>query len=238
MRRLVVAMWVVLIALIPAHVYSQAALEPSSGPSETWRNVVPVSGGVKTGVMFETAEALDPSSLTVWLATTDWSRLCVTVTSQDARYFATVEYDVTRRPAGMLRLHLPTKYAAKLAPYRPLELAILAQLGNECDTPGGPIAVAAWKAPSASGPVIVLLNSRLPTTIVAGAKIPAASSPASAAAAEPQGPLKCTALTGTLTAYNLRCDVPRTWISPSIPLVARVRRGTAVTDIPLSLRLP
>ena len=196
---------------------------------EQWRDPVPVSGGLRVGVMAEPGSAFNPIQLTVWLPETEAPALCVEISSQNGHYVASVPYDIRGEAPGPLRLNLPaSQHLPKLRAMQPQQLAILARLANSCGAvPTQPreFVISAWNQQALGDTVIVMLNSRLPTSIGVGEKKIEARYP-------------CSSLAGITTAYNLRCEVPVREFRPGRRFLIEMRRGSSVNTVPLPLAIP
>lgn len=225
----IAACTVLAIGVAPAAVAQEqdVPLEPKS--AENWEHYaerIPVSGGVRVGVMADADGAFDPDTVTVFMPLSDLPLLCIEVSSQDGRYSAKREYDVAGLGDTLLRLRIPTKLKPQLSGYGPAQLVVLANLGDRCDGSTGTFVVASWQSDSLGSHVTVFLNSRVPTSIVGG----------EGGQLEHEAP--CRELTGVTTAYNLRCELPTSWITPRTDFFVRMRRGRSFSDVPLPLRVP
>jgi hypothetical protein len=207
---------------------------PAASQWEQWRDPVPVSGGLRVGITAEPGTTVNPSQLTVWLPkaekATPSRMLCVDVSSQDGRYIASLEYDIRGEPDGPVALKIhPSRWSAELRRFSPSQLAILARIAEACGRipkGPGPFLLASWDAQAARQTVSVLLNSRLPTSIVAEV------------AKRPQGRYPCERLTGTTTAFNLRCNIPVAAITPERTFKIEIRDGDSISppvELPLAL---
>ena len=214
---------------------SRQPKDPSPNPPpqgwEQWRDPVPVSGGLRVGVMTEATAPINPVQMTVWLPEKNAKpALCVEVTSQDGRYIASLQYDI-RGHSGPLPLNLPvTRYGSELRNMERSQLAILARLAESCGkvpvNPGA-FVVASWnRPPQLSDTVIVLLNSRLPTSIAAG----------EGSKSDKEHP--CHSLSGTTTAFNLRCEIPASEIREGRKFVILMRRGSSTNPVALDVAVP
>jgi hypothetical protein len=221
-----------------SYAQSRRALEPRTPATsqwEQWRDPVPVSGGLRVGITAEPGTTINPSELTVWLPSPPKplppSRvLCVDVSSQDGRYIASLEYDVRGEPAGPVALKIHrSRWASELQRLSPSQLAILARIAEACGRVPkgpGPFLLASWDAQAARQTVSVLLNSRLPTSIVAEV------------GKRPQGRYACERLTGITTAFNLRCNIPVAAITPDRTFKIEIRDGDTISppvELPLAL---
>ena len=199
---------------------------------EQWHEKVPVSGGVRVGVMaVDEATAVDPRSFVAFLPASDLPLLCVEISSKDGRYEANLEFELAGRNAGLLRFELPTKHRNELSRYAPPDLAILARLGRDCTAPPDRFVVAGWTDRALADTIVVFVNSDAPTMIVAGANgVISESAP-------------CEEIVGGAApkAYNLACRVPKSWVGADTQFWVRqrIRRGRTVKltdyDLPLGL---
>jgi hypothetical protein len=204
------------------------ALEPIA-QSERYVANVPVSGGLRVGVMvIPRRERPDADSLYVILPLTGKSTLCAEVSSRDGRYEARLEYSLAAGDSGGIWLKFRSRHRSQIKDLEADELAILAHLAEKCDGNVETFVVASWDAITVPDTVIVFLNSRVPTFVIA------------VKAREKQDETRCAELSQTTTAFNLRCAIPYAWITSSNTLYVRKRerRGarTAIVDTPLPLR--
>jgi len=186
---------------------------------EKYRDSVPVGGGFRVGVMafFDEVE-VNPNQFWVFLpplnATSD-SLLCVEISSKDGRYVAQLPYrlsgPVGRASRQAQPVDLPTSHAEKLRDYTPDELAILAHLSSQCEGPTGHYVVSAWNAETSPDTISVLVNSDVYTSVVGGSKY----------AVDFEVP--CPRLESPAKAYNRRCDIPVSFLTPGITVDVRQR---------------
>jgi hypothetical protein len=165
-RRAALALGILVLspALWPASAPAQPdVLRPRKDIDEVLRDRIPVSGGVRRGLLAGRADAkVDVERLSVRLPPVDGRVLCVTIDARDGRYHAAVEYDLGSRPAGRYRLALPTAHATELARYRSRELAVLAFLGGACQESRIELIVpAAWGGDEEAESGLLLLVSSL-----------------------------------------------------------------------------
>ena len=233
-RLLAAALWGVVAAFgqsSSAFAQARPPLDPNPNPPprgwEQWRETVPVSGGLRVGIMAEPEPAPGPGSLTVWLPETEAAFLCVELSSQDGRYIASFAYDIRGQSAGPLALNLPrSEYGSQVRSIPRSQLAILARLASRCgtvpDTPGD-FVVAGWRRSEIGDRIFVLLNSRLPTEVVAGDGRRIAQR------------YPCETLSGTTTAFNLRCTIPIGDMVSGRSFEIHMRRGDNVSRVALPL---
>ncbi len=121
------------------------ALEPASFTESYRDEAVPVSGGLRKGVLAGPVTALVvPGLLTTWLPAQRTGRLCVTIESIDGRYYGELEYELQALPQGHRILWFPTAFEARLREYRARELAVLSYFAPTCDDPIDLILPVAW----------------------------------------------------------------------------------------------
>jgi hypothetical protein len=186
-----------------------------------WQERVPVSGGIRVGVVVWQPGRFNPRELLLILPdlATRPRQLCVEISSRDGRYSAQLDYLIANEPPGPIRAVVDAEDLDKVNTAAGEDVAVLASLSNDCraETPSVYL-VAAWRLPTNREPIAVLLNSRVPTTIVgAGASVP------------------CTELTGVTTAYNLRCELPPQWANGEVRLGISQKRGRGEVIVPLPL---
>ena len=204
------------------------ALEPSA-QSERYVASVPVSGGLRVGVMaIPRQQRPEADSLFVILPSTRKSALCVEVSSRDGRYEGRLEYPLADGDSGSVSLKFRSRHRGDIEDLEADELAILAHVAEKCDGKVETFVVAAWEPITVPDTVTVFLNSRVPTYVIA------------LQAGKVQHETRCADLSATTTAFNLRCAVPYSWITSTNKLYVRKRerRGarTAIVDTPLPLR--
>ena len=231
---LAAALWCVLMISgqsLVALAQARRPLDPHPNPPprgwEQWREAVPVSGGLRVGIMAEPDSRADLGSLTVWLPETDAAFLCIELSSQDGRYIASVAYDIRGESSGPLPLNLPrSQFGSQIRGIPHSQLAILARLAGRCGTAPekpGDFVVAGWRRNEIGDRILVLLNSRLPTEIVAGdGKRIAHRYP-------------CETLSGTTTAFNLRCAIPVSDITVGRSFEIHMRRADTLSRVSLPL---
>lgn len=205
-------------------------LEPRERPPdwERYTEEIPVSGGLRVGLMNDKdGKIKDPRVVYALIPSASAASLCVEISSQDGRYSANLEYDVSNTDSGWRPLTVPTKKRNELSDYDRAGLVVLANLSASCDGSTGTIIVTSWEKRAAGGDgdvgeqLYVYLNSRIPTTIVGGV------------GGQVDNEARCQTLGDVTTAYNLRCAVPTEWVSTDSEFYIRVRKGRSVSDIPL-----
>lgn len=218
------------IIALPGSAASQQALEPepAGGDWETWTDPPPVSGGLRVGIMTDTEDQLrDPEYVAVLLPDSQYTSLCLTVSSRDARYSASLAYDIGSAAPGHITLHIPTTMKSRLDDYRHDQLVVLAHLANRCNGSVKSFVVSEWYDPerdeTLGGDVAVFVNSQLPTSIGIG--------DGGAIVYEAD----CQALSGEATAFNLRCVLPRSELKQDREAVILISEGGTRRSYPLPL---
>lgn len=197
---------------------------------EIWFDKIPVSGDLRVGLMndFSAQKLLNPSTFYCTIPAVHPSNLCVEISSQNGRYEAELEYDISKLPAGEHQFQLPTSYAEKLKSFTPKDIAILVRGSNVCGDKSGAFYYARWSMTPKSDTLFALLNSENPTII----KIE-----------ESSGNIKeiqCDKLTDpSAVAYNCICKIPIKAIQKAkdITIIHRVRRGPVTKIIPYAFEI-
>jgi hypothetical protein len=199
-----------------------------------WQERVPVSGGIRVGVVVWQPGKFNPRELALTLPKEDvrvgetdgkrrepLNRLCVEISSRDGRYSALLEYRIEKEAAGPVTAEVDTNGLDKLNAVGGEDVAILAGLSADCRSRSPFVyLVAAWSPPKPGDTITILLNSRVPTTILG-----------------PDASVPCRELADVTTAYNLRCDLPANLEKEKVDLVIRQKRGRSQADVPLRLLL-
>ncbi len=133
---------------------------------EVWYQKVPVSGGIKVGVIDEfSTDQIDPGSFFVQLPEHDEKYLCAVISSRDGRYKAELNYEIKDLPAGRYEFEWPTAHSSDLQRFTRQELTILCTVGNSCEQDPAYYLITSWKESSPSDTLYVLLNSEPPPMI-------------------------------------------------------------------------
>jgi hypothetical protein len=200
-------------------------IAPSSS-WEQWLEKVPVGGDVIVGVMPAGGRGqVGITALVAQLPANAQGMLCVEVTSMDGRYLARHRYQVSAPASAVSQpLRFPTRFADRLRAYPSQELAVLARLASNCDGSSGAFVPTALGGIGESDTVSVFLNSRLPTDVILGA------------GARVELEIRCVDLRGPTTAFNLRCDIPKSELARGRTLSLRFRQGRQVTYRALPLQ--
>jgi hypothetical protein len=134
---------------------------------EVYQQEIPVSGGVRVGLMFEEEDTeFNPSQFFVNIPKTEITNLCVELSSKDGRYSAKLNYDISDVSEGLQQFYLPTKYRDELSGYASDELVILTSLGNTCTEKPEYYLISGWKDTSKPSSMVIYINSAIETSLV------------------------------------------------------------------------
>jgi hypothetical protein len=162
---------------------------------EQWLKQPPLSGRDLTGFIVSAPHArINTRALDLYFSPRVASRrICVQFRSYDARYSALIAY-VAPVSEGWYRLDFPTKYAKDLNQYTAEQLAVIAWPGDDCEVGLGSkpqVFALRWNGATGSG-MALLVNARARAVVAElGREEPCVRVQAS----------------GSLTAYDSRCDV-------------------------------
>lgn len=133
---------------------------------EVYQEKVPVSGGVRVGLMFDQNETeFNPSQFFVNIPKTEITNLCVELSSKDGRYSAKLNYDISTVSEGLQQFYLPTKYRDELSDYASDELVILASLGNTCMEKPEFYLISGWNHSSKPSSMVIYINSAIEASL-------------------------------------------------------------------------
>lgn len=214
--------------VVPARAQLLPAQDVIAEPWEVWYTNVPVSGGVRVGVMTGSGHSnVNPERFYVRLPEGDEGRVCVEISSRDGRYEAELAYDVPGPVSGVKPFTLPTAHRDKLSSYTAGDLSILAFRGASCDEEPQSFLVAAWSQVAVPDTVHIVINSPDPALLVGrGAESLSIACEVSAS----KVPSK---------AFNRECRVPVALLAGENALVIqqRTRVGRRVRIVPYQLPL-
>ena len=134
---------------------------------EVYQEKIPVSGGVRVGLMLEEEEdEINPSTFFVKIPNTNIKNLCVELSSKDGRYSAKLNYDISSASEGLQQFYLPTKFYDQLSGYTSSELVILASLADTCTEKPEAYLISGWKSPDIISTFVLYINSTIESTLV------------------------------------------------------------------------
>jgi hypothetical protein len=207
----------------------QEPLRPERRWEVQWARAVPVSGMAVPGVMIgpQTAPAR-AESITLRIPRRHTSTLCVTITSQDGRYYAQAPFHVPTTTSGVITLEGPSQHRRRVRQYPAGELAIIAEFTDRCGSPGRTqmMIPASWGGETGSSDVFVYVNSRYHTEALwrdaAGRSVL----------------VPCPEIgNDRYVAYNRVCRITRTQLPDSVSVLVRSRVSpTSYSNTSLLLR--
>lgn len=171
---------------------------------EIWHDEIPVSGGMKVGLMVNenTNDQINPEVFYVDLPELSNETIWIEISSKDGRYSAKLPYLIESIKKGIQQLKLPTNHHKQLKAYTMNEVVILATL----ETPEEPIyCISSWKENINYSEVCLYLNSSLPTGVE-------------------QGRVQCEELPTPAVAYNKRCVLDIDSLDDIITIKQRVEK--------------
>lgn len=132
--------------------------------SELFRDVVGVTGrGVRGIALLNQATTVTPEQLSVVLPAGPVTRLCVVTESQDARYYAELEYTlIPRTTEQRVLISFPTKYGHIIQGYKTRDFGVSARLTSNCNNTSGNYLPIIWGNSSAQGKFILLISAGAP----------------------------------------------------------------------------
>lgn len=158
------------LVIIPQISVSAQILKPISlaGSWETWYDKIPVSGNLQVGLMkeFTSKKISSPTEFYCSIPKVHKKYLCAEISSQNGRYEAKLEYDVSALAEGEHQFSLPTSYTGKLRSFTTKEVAILLRGSDNCKSDGGEFYYGSWNPNVKSDSLFILLNTENPTFFV------------------------------------------------------------------------
>lgn len=110
--------------------------------SETYTSTVKVSGNFHLGIQYEGNPNLD--ELYVNIPEDSNGLLCVKLASIDGQYKAELRHDLTDYDNGFAKVNFSSKYKNELTDLKENELAVLALIGEDCQSSKSKILIASW----------------------------------------------------------------------------------------------
>jgi hypothetical protein len=156
---LIISFSIVATPLIEGQV--QATVSPEVF-TEAYLDQVPVSGSILTGLQYSTPSDSAGKNLWVRIPQAAIGKLCISVITDDGRYSAAAQFNLSALSSGEHSLPYPTKYVEQLRKYTSGRTALLASIADVCASPGArpptylPIS---WSPPANANTFLVLVNS-------------------------------------------------------------------------------
>ncbi len=164
---------------------------------EIWQDKIPVSGGVRVGLMFEEVKnKINPLSFYVKIPPSEKDSICVEISSKDGRYSAKRTVPIKNNNGNPYHKYiLPTKYKKELSSYNTDKVVILASLNEDsnCSKKVEFYLISSWEKPEPKDKdsIVVYVNSQIPIKIVVGNR----------------EPIDCLELDSPTVAYNKKCVI-------------------------------
>lgn len=143
-------------------VFSQTEpIAPIQNPNwEVWNKKIPVSGEIRTGLMVDQMEpALIQRHFFVQIPREKFKTLCVEISSNDGRYEAHLEYDISGIKPGVHQFKWPTQYYDDLKKMNTQQITILARVGDKCDLNPDQFVLTSWRKSDFNNEMYIILNS-------------------------------------------------------------------------------
>jgi len=145
-------------------VYAETVQLDKDQFNESFTKNVNISGSVRAGVMYRSSEKnVQPDSLYIDARSEAGKMLCVNMLSVDGQYSAHINYKLKANTNHSYTFQLPTNHHDIVTSYAPGQLAVLAEIKDECDGKGGKIVPASW-GKYTPGSIKIYLNSGARTT--------------------------------------------------------------------------
>ncbi len=112
---------------------------------EQYVEKVNVSGSIKAGaIALPTDQVAEIESLWIDIPETDLKMVCVSIVSVDGRYEAEFSHNIEDGQSGKTKVIIPTRYEDVMKSYAPADLAVRAQIKENCKKVGRDI-FASWQ---------------------------------------------------------------------------------------------
>jgi hypothetical protein len=140
---------------------AQATVSPEVF-TEAYLDQVPVSGSILTGLQYSTPSDSAGKNLWVRIPQEAIGKLCVSVITDDGRYSAAAQFNLSALSSGERSLPYPTKYGEQLRKYTSGRTALLASIADACASPRANLPTylpISWSPPADANKFLVLVNS-------------------------------------------------------------------------------
>lgn len=159
--------------MLPIIAFSQIkpnAATLQSNDWEVWQRKIPVSGGVRVGLMsLEKDKAINPTSFYVRIPKTNVTTLHVELSSKDGRYSAELDYSIDNIKVGTHQFVVPTKFKNELSNYKTEELVILATIKEDRDSSQKAYLLSSWhNLENTKG--VIYINANVPSKLIVNNK--------------------------------------------------------------------
>lgn len=138
--------------------YSYSAPLKSERFIEYVNKKVKVSGSFHAGLQLNATT--HENKLFVLIPKHELNMLCIEITSIDGIYKAFINYNLLPNSKPIFsEVEFNSKYKDELINYKPIELAINAKIGNECDSISNKLIISSWGNPQIKSDLALLIRS-------------------------------------------------------------------------------
>ncbi|GAB2676651.1 hypothetical protein Q4574_12945 [Aliiglaciecola sp. 3_MG-2023] len=125
--------------------------------SESLSKKVKVSGTFLKGIQYESAD--DEKFLSVKLISGIQGLLCISITSKDGKYKASMSHEIDGKISGFTRIVYQSKFMDELQEYDSNSLAVLASVAGSCESTDKRYFISTWTDSVAKSNVVMLIRS-------------------------------------------------------------------------------
>ncbi len=204
----------------------------NNGDWEVWYEKIPVSGEIRTGIIAELENSASiQKSFFVQIPDSKVSHLCVEISSNDGRYAANLEFNISNLQAGVHEFNWPTEYYNDLQDFSSKDITIKSSIGNECGKDENFFVLSSWIKTDFKENIYIILNSEKKSRIRVYNKKTKESTD-----------FECQKFEGQANvAFNSSCSIPISAINQDseIFIIQRIRRGSSISfnRYPIKIKL-
>jgi hypothetical protein len=127
---------------------------------EVWYKKIPVSGEIRTGIVAELENTASiQKSFYVLIPDDKANFLCVEISSNDGRYAANLEFDISGLSSGIHEFDWPTIYYKDLQGLSSKDITIKSSVGKECGNEENFFVLSSWVQTDFKENAYIILNS-------------------------------------------------------------------------------
>ena len=199
---------------------------------EVWYKKIPVSGEIRTGIVAELENTASiQKSFFVLIPQEKSPHLCVEISSNDGRYAANLEFDISNLSSGIHEFNWPTAYYKDLQDFSSKDITIKSSIGAQCGKDENYFVLSSWIKTDFKDYVYIILNSEKKSRIRVFNK----------KTKETQD-FECQNFEGQANvAFNSSCSIPISALDENseIFIIQRVRRGSSISfnRYPIKIKL-